>query len=202
MTGEGMKAADGQSAGGQGTGDAGGSARIPRDCGDLEIRIARDGTWSYRGSPIGRAPLVRLFASVLRREPDGSYWLVTPAERGRVAVDDAPFAAVELTVEGDGREQALIFRTNIDDSVTADESHPLRVAIDPASGEPSPYLLVRDGLEALITRAVFYQLVDLGAEERVGDVNRFGVWSKGRFFPLDEPAAAAAAPTPAEGAAR
>src|SRR5690242_17817041 len=103
--------------------------RIPRDCGDLEIRIARDGTWSYRGSPIGRAPLVRLFASVLRREADGSYWLVTPAERGRVAVDDVPFTAVELTVEGEGREQALIFRTNVDDSVTADENHPLRVAI-------------------------------------------------------------------------
>src|SRR5690348_16935767 len=147
MTGEGMKAAaDGQDADGQGAGNAGagGPARIPRDCGDLEIRIARDGTWSYLGSPINRAPLVRLFASVLRREPDGSYWLVTPAERGRVTVDDVPFAAVELTVEGEGREQALIFRTNIDDSVTADEEHPLRVAIDHASGEPSPYLLVRD----------------------------------------------------------
>jgi hypothetical protein len=191
-----MTGKEGRAAGGQGA-DNDGPARIPRDCGDLEIRIARDGTWSYRGSPIDRAPLVRLFASVLRREPDGSYWLVTPAERGRVTVDDVPFAAVELTVEGEGREQALIFRTNVDDSVTADENHPLRVAIDPATGEPSPYLLVRDGLEARLTRAVFYQLVDLVAEERVGDVNRFGVWSKGRFFPLDDPAAA-----PEEGASR
>jgi hypothetical protein len=162
---------------------------VPRDCGDFEIAIRRDGTWLYRGSPIGRASLVKLFASVLRREADGSYWLVTPAERGRVTVDDAPFTAVELNVVGEGREQVLTFRTNIDDSVTADEHHPLRVSTEAASGEPNPYILVRPGLEARLTRAVFYQLVDLGTEERVGEATRFGVWSKGRFFPLDDPPA-------------
>jgi uncharacterized protein len=165
---------------------AGNARRVPRDCGDFEITIRRDGTWLYRGSPIGRPALVKLFASVLRREADGTYWLVTPAERGRVAVEDAPFAAVELDVAGEGREQILTFRTNTDDSVPAGEHHPLRVATDAASGEPSPYILVRPGLEARLTRSVFYQLVDLGTEERVGETPRFGVWSNGRFFPLDD----------------
>jgi hypothetical protein len=154
------------------------------DCGDFAIRISRDGTWWYRGSPIGRMPLVKLFASVLRRDAAGGYWLVTPVERGRIAVEDAPFTAVELTVNGEGREQILIFRTNIDDSVSADESHPLRVDNDDVTGAPNPYILIRDGLEARLTRAVFYQLVDLGREERVGEATLFGVWSKGRFFPL------------------
>jgi hypothetical protein len=154
------------------------------DCGDFAIRISRDGTWWYRGSPIGRMPLVKLFASVLRRDAAGGYWLVTPVERGRITVEDAPFSAVELTVNGEGREQILIFRTNVDDSVSADESHPLRVDNDDVTGAPNPYILVRDGLEARLTRAVFYQLVDLGREERVGDATLFGVWSKGQFFPL------------------
>jgi uncharacterized protein len=160
--------------------------RVPRDCGDFEIAIRRDGTWLYRGSPIGRPALVKLFASVLRREADGGYWLVTPAERGRVTVEDAPFTAVEMSVAGEGREQVLTFRTNVDDSVTADEYHPFRVSTDAASGEPSPYILVRPRLEARLTRSVFYQLVDLGIEERVGETTRFGVWSKGTFFPLDD----------------
>jgi len=97
------------------------------DCGDFGIHISRDGTWWYRGSPIGRLALAKLFASVLRRAPDGTYWLVTPAERGRITVEDAPFTAVELTVAGTGKEQTLIFRTNLDDSVSAGENHPLRV---------------------------------------------------------------------------
>jgi len=140
---------------------AAGGNSAPTEHRDLQIRIARDGTWFYRGSLIARLPLVKLFASVLRREADGSYWLVTPAERGRVEVEDAPFLAVELTAEGEGREQQLIFRTNLDDIVTAGPDHPLRTetAVD---GEPSPYILVRDGLEALLARPVFYQLVDLG----------------------------------------
>ena len=103
------------------------------------MRIARDGAWFYRGSPIGRLPLVKLFASVLRREADGSYWLVTPAERGRIEVEDVPFLAVELTVAGEGRGQQLIFRTNLDDIVTAGPDHPLRVETA-ASGEPAPYI--------------------------------------------------------------
>ena len=161
--------------------------RPPIDCGDLEMRIARDGTWFYRGSPIGRASLVKLFASVLHREADGRYWLVTPAERGLIEVEDVPFLAVALTVEGEGRNQQLIFRTNLDEFVTAGRDYPLRVETA-ASGEPAPYILVRDGLEARLARPVFYELVELGTEERVGESTQFGVWSKGAFFRLGEPA--------------
>ena len=156
------------------------------DCGDLDIRIARDGSWSYRGSPIGRLPLVKLFASVLRREADGRYWLVTPAERGHIEVEDVPFLGVALTVEGEGRNQQLIFRTNLDEFVTAGADNPLRVETA-ADGEPAPYILVRDGLEARLARPVFYDLVELGTEERVGDTIQFGVWSQGMFFRLGEP---------------
>lgn len=158
----------------------------PIDCGDLEMRIARDGTWFYRGSPIGRPPLVKLFGSVLRRERDGSYWLVTPAERGRIEVEDVPFLAVALTVEGEGRDQRLTFRTNLDEFVTAGSENPLRVEAA-ASGGPAPYILVRDRLEARLVRPVFYELVELGAEERVEGVVQFGVWSRGMFFRLGEP---------------
>ncbi len=161
--------------------------RLPIDRGDLEMRIARDGTWFYRGSPIGRLPLVKLFASVLRREADGRYWLVTPAERGRIEVEDVPFLAVAVTVEGEGRDQRLIFRTNLDEFVTAGPDNPLRVETA-ASGEPAPYILVRDGLEARLTRPVFYELVELGTEEPIGETTQFGVWSRGLFFRLDEPA--------------
>ncbi|MBV8888500.1 MAG: DUF1285 domain-containing protein [Alphaproteobacteria bacterium] len=150
------------------------------------MRIARDGTWFYRGSPIGRLPLVKLFASVLRREADGTYWLVTPAERGRVSVDDVPFLAVALAVEGEGRLQRLIFRTNLDEIVTAGPQHPLRVDTA-ASGEPAPYILVRPGLEARLSRPVFYDLVELGAAETSAGESRFGVWSEGRFFELGDP---------------
>jgi len=159
--------------------------RLPIDRGDLDMRIARDGTWFYRGSPIRRPALVKLFASVLRREPDGRYWLVTPAERGRIEVDDVPFLAVALTVEGEGREQKLIFHTNLDDIVTAGPDNPLRVETA-ASGEPAPYILVRDNLEARLARPVFYDLVELGKEEPNGETSQFGVWSSGRFFRLGE----------------
>ncbi|HYM01981.1 MAG TPA: DUF1285 domain-containing protein [Stellaceae bacterium] len=158
--------------------------RQPIDCGHFDIRIARDGTWFYRESPIRRLPLIRLFSTVLRRDDDGTFWLITPAERGRITVDDAPFVAVELLVHGTGREQEVIFRTNIDDTVAADAEHPLRVVTDSATGEPNPYIMVRNGLEARLNRPVFYQLVDLGREEWVGDKTLFGIWSKGSFFPL------------------
>ena len=160
--------------------------RTPVNHGDLDMRIARDGTWFYRGSPIERLPLVKLFASVLRREPDGSYWLVTPAERGRIAVEDVPFLAVALEREGEGPEQRLIFRTNLDDSVTLGPDRPLRVEIA-ADGQPAPYISVRDGLEARLARPVFYELVELGVEQQVGDRVLFGVWSSGAFFGLGEP---------------
>jgi len=158
--------------------------RQPIDCGHFDIRIARDGTWYYRDSPIARLPLVRLFSTVLRRDEQGGYWLVTPAERGRITVDDAPFIAVELARHGAGPSQELIFRTNIDESVAAGRDNPLRVVNDPATGEPNPYILVRNGLEARLNRPVFYELVELGQEERVGDATLYGVWSKGEFFPL------------------
>ena len=153
-------------------------------CGDFGIAISRDGTWYYHGSPIGRKPLVKLFASVLRRESDDDYWLVTPVERGRILVEDAPFTAVEVTAEGEGRGQILRFRTNLDDEIEAGPEHPIRVDHDLASGEPSPYVHVRDRLEARILRPVYYHLVELGGEESVDGEPMFGVWSNGRFFPL------------------
>lgn len=153
-------------------------------CGDFSIAIGRDGTWYYHGSPIGRKPLVKLFASVLRRENDGEYWLVTPVERGRILVEDAPFTAVEVTAEGDGKERVLRFRTNLDDEIEAGPEHPIRVDHDLASGEPSPYVHVRGGLEARILRPVYYHLVELGDEEHIDGEATYGVWSKGQFFPL------------------
>ena len=160
--------------------------RHPHDLGDLGMTIARDGVWYYRGSAIGRLPLVKLFASVLRRHHDGSYWLVTPAERGRIDVEDAPFLAVELTLAGDGHSRQLIFRTNLDEIVTAGPDHPLRVETA-ANGEPKPYILVRDGLEARLARPVFYELVDLAATEEIAGERQFGVWSSGSFFRLGDP---------------
>jgi hypothetical protein len=158
---------------------------------DLDMRIARDGAWFYRGSPITRMPLVKLFASVLRREHDGSYWLVTPAERGPVAVEDAPFIAVAVDRQGEGRVQRLIFRTNLDEIVTAGADHPLRVETA-ADGTPAPYILVRPGiearpgLEARLARPVFYELVEWGEEEPIAGEVQFGVWSGGQFFRLGE----------------
>lgn len=159
--------------------------RTPAELGDLDMRIARDGTWFYRGSPIHRLPLVKLFASVLRRERDNSYWLVTPAERGRVTVDDAPFVAVAVDAGGEGRGQRLIFRTNLDEIVTAGEEHPLRVEIA-SDGTPAPYILVRPGLEARLARPVFYELAELGVEETIAGETQFGVWSAGVFFRLGD----------------
>jgi uncharacterized protein len=153
-------------------------------CGHFNIRIARDGTWFYHGSPITRKPLVKLFAGVLRRDDAGRYLLVTPAERGFIDVDDAPFTAVQLTVTGSGRAQRLHFRTNLDDEVVAGPLHPIRVAEDRETRTPSPYIRIRDELEALITRAVFYQLVDLGVTETMDGVEVFGVWSEQQFFAL------------------
>ncbi len=160
------------------------ATRVPTLCGDLDMRIDREGVWHYRGSPIGRKPLVRLFSTVLRREADGSYWLVTPAERGKIAVEDAPFMAVAVDAAGSGRAQILRFRTNVDDEVVADKAHPIRVVHDPVTAEPRPYVLVRAGLEARIGRAVYYELVALGGCECVDGRSHYGVWSAGAFFPL------------------
>ncbi len=156
-------------------------------CGDFDIRIARDGTWFYMGSPIARKALVKLFSSVLKRDDSGDFWLITPAERGRIQVDDAPFTAVECRPEGAGDGQVLRFRTNLDDWVEAGPRHPIRVEIASDTSEPRPYIEVRDRLDALIVRSVYYQLVELAEVRRAGgdrgeDV--LGLWSKGAFFPL------------------
>lgn len=156
----------------------------PAFCGDIDMRIARDGVWFYMGSPIGRVAMVQMFASVLRRDPDDKYFLVTPVEKIGIKVDDAPFVAIEMKVENKGREQVLSFRTNVDDWVTVDAAHPMRVTLKPETQEPSPYVLVRGRLEALINRAVFYDLVELCVDEPVDGVNMFGVWSSNVFFPF------------------
>ena len=156
----------------------------PELCGDIDIRIGRDGTWFYHGSPIGRKPLVKLFASVLQRDESGDYWLITPAEKARIRVDDAPFTAVEMIVSGSGEAQTLSFRTNIDEILIAGPDHPIRVDIDPGTDEPAPYLRVRGGLEALIVRAVFYDLVEIGVEHEVDGKRVLGVWSDGAFFTI------------------
>jgi uncharacterized protein len=157
---------------------------VPRDCGDFDIHIDGNGSWFYRGTPITRASLVRLFSTVLERDDAGVFWLSTPVERGRITVEDAPFLAVEVERRGAGRDQALIFRTNVGDFVTADSAHPLRIETDPASGAPRPYIRVRGGLEARLARPVFYALVEFGEEQESGGAACFGVWSKGIFFPL------------------
>ena len=155
------------------------------------LRIARDGSWWHEGRPIGRLALVKLFATVLRRAPDGSHWLVTPVERGRIEVEDVAFVAVELAVEGAGAgaRQRLRLRSNLDEWVTVGADRPLRVrrSVAPA-GEAAlvPYVEVRAGLEARLARPVYYELVELGEERSLDGRTRFGVWSGGVFFPLDE----------------
>lgn len=147
----------------------------PEICGDFDLRIRRDGMWLYRGAPIARPALVKLFASVLRREADGSYWLVTPYERGRVDVEAAPFVAVDVDFVG----TQVVFRTNLDEQVAAGPLHPI-VLVAADDGSHIPHITVRDGLEARVARAAFYRLVE-GATTHE---DRLGVWSDGVFFDL------------------
>lgn len=162
----------------------------PAFCGQIDMRIARDGRWFYMGTPIERQPMVKLFASILRREPDDSYVLVTPVEKVGITVEDAPFVAVEMAVSGEGRGRSIALRTNVDDAFPLDAGHPLRVAVNPATGEPTPYALVRDRLEARIARPVYYDLVDLAEERRDGNRTILGIWSADTFFELGEADAA------------
>ena len=155
----------------------------PEFCGHIDMRIARDGSWYYLGTPIGRPAMVKLFASIMRRDGD-DYVLVTPVEKVGITVDDAPFVAISVRVEGVGDQQQLIFTTNVEDEVIASKDNPLRVELDPVTQEPSPYVHVRAGLEALIHRNVFYELVELGVVQEVGGVNWLGVYSSGEFFPI------------------
>lgn len=156
----------------------------PDFCGDLDMEIKADGTWFYMGTPIGRKQLVRLFSTVLRKDEDGKTYLVTPVEKVGIRVEDAPFIAVEMEVSGEGEAQVLTFRTNVGDVVTADAQHPLRFVIEPVGGGLKPYALVRGRLEALITRAVMYDLVALGEEIAIGGVPTFAVRSSGMVFPI------------------
>jgi len=155
----------------------------PPDCGDLDMRIARDGTWFYLGTPIGRKELVRLFSTILRKDGE-RYVLVTPVEKVGIQVDDAPFVAVDFEVSGEGRDQVLTFLTNLGDHTTAGPDAPIRVERDPETGEPSPYVLVRSNLEALIDRKSFYRLVEIGTHHEVDGESWFGLWSGGMFFPI------------------
>lgn len=155
----------------------------PPYCGEIDIRIARDGTWFHDGTPIGRMGLVKLFSSILKREGD-RFYLVTPVEKVGIVVEDAPFVAVDFDVAGAGDAQAITFSTHVGDRVTAGPDHPIRVERDAATGEPSPYVMVRAGLEALIDRKSFYRLVDIGVHDAAGGDAWFGLWSGGTFFPV------------------
>ncbi len=159
----------------------------PPFCGDIDMRIAADGTWFYQKTPIGRPALVKLFASILKREGD-KYFLVTPVEKVGLIVEEVPFLAVELAVDRDPR-QMLTFRTNVDDTVEAGPGHALRFEPEPATGGLKPYLHVRRDLWAKVTRALFYDLVELGEERDVGGKAMFGVSSRGEFFPMAEASA-------------
>jgi hypothetical protein len=155
----------------------------PPFCGDLDMRIAADGTWFYLGSPIGRAALVKLFASVLKREGD-KYFLVTPVEKIGIVVDDAPFTAVELKVEEGPRGRSLCFRTNVDEWISAGPDHRLRFEPEPETGGLKPYLHVRRDLWAKVSRPLFYDLVELGEERSIDGAAMFGVASMGEFFAM------------------
>lgn len=149
----------------------------PQEAGDSEMRIAADGTWFHQGDPIKRPAMVRAFSSILRREEDGSYALVTPYQKLSILIEDAPFVAVELETEGKGAERTLAFRLNTDHLVVAGPDHPLRFGTD----KPQPYLTVRRSLEAVLARPVYYQLAELALEENADPI---GIWSAGTFFPM------------------
>ena len=156
----------------------------PDFCGDLDMEIKRDGTWFYLGTPIGRMPLVQLFSSVLRKDEDGKTYLVTPVEKVGIRVEDAPFIAVEVNVSGEGEEQVLTFRTNVGDVVEAGPDNPLRFVDEDDTDGLKPYLLVRGRLEALVVRAVMYELAELGEEIEIDGVPMFALRSKGAVFPV------------------
>lgn len=160
----------------------------PPFCGDIDMRIAVDGTWFYNKSPIGRIGLVKLFSSVLKREDD-KYFLVTPVEKVGIVVDDAPFTAVELEIGGEAEGRSLNFRTNVDEWIEAGPGHALRFEQDADNGGLAPYLHVRSDLWAKVTRALFYDLVELGEERDIGGKAMFGVASRGEFYPMAEAAA-------------
>ncbi len=155
----------------------------PPFCGDLDMHIARDGTWFYLGTPIGRPELVRLFSTILRKDGE-NYFLVTPVEKVGITVEDAPFVAVDFEVRNPGEMQTLLFETNVGDRVEAGPDAAIRVERDAQTGEPSPYVLVRSNLEALIDRKSFYRLVEIGVHQEHEGNSWFGIHSRGAFFPI------------------
>jgi hypothetical protein len=155
----------------------------PTRCGEIDIVIKADGTWLHEGTPILRARLVRLFSTILRRDGD-DYFLITPVEKMKITVEDAPFAAVLMTAEGEGRKQRLVFSTNVGDQAMLGPDHTLVMRTCPTRGDAAPYLNIRRNLEARVARAVFYDLVALGERRQMGAGEMFGVWSAGVFFPL------------------
>lgn len=156
----------------------------PPFCGDIDMEIRADGTWFYLGTPIGRAPLVRLFSTVLRKDEDGKTYLVTPVEKVGIRIVDAPFLAVEMNVGGEGADRKLTFRTNVGDVVEVGADNPLRFVISGENNELKPYLLVRGRLEALVSRAVMYDLVELGEVLEIDGAEMFAVRSSGVVFPV------------------
>jgi hypothetical protein len=190
---QGAMTAQTEASSGATTGAAFHMARPRSECGDMPFLIKRDGTWLFRGSPIGRKELVCLFSSVLTRDETGAYWLETPVERGRIQVEDTPWIAVELDWKrcGSGRNQCLSFRTNVDQVVTASADHPIRVSHNALTCEPTPYVRIRNGsgahaLDARISRSVYYELVAIAEPFCVGGCKKLGVWSCGVFFPLGD----------------
>src|ERR1700743_2608906 len=158
----------------------------PSHCGDIDIRMSRDGTCFHEGSPVGRLEMLRLFSTILRKDGD-DYVLVTPAEKMRIVVEDAPFLAVLLKAEGEGCDQRLTFITNFGDETGAGADTPLGVEIDPKPREPSPYVHVRRGLEAKISRPVYYELAEIAVPGEGAEDGKLGLWSDGVFFVLGEP---------------
>ena len=158
----------------------------PDFCGDIDMRITVDGTWHYMGTPIGREKMVRLFASVLRKDADGRTYLVTPVEKIGITVDDAHFIAISVEIAGSGEKQSLCFITNTGDKVIAGADHPIRVEVDAGTGEPRPYILVRGRLEALISRSVYYELVEHGDVVDENGTSKCSIVSEGVTFSLGE----------------
>ena len=161
---------------------ASGGKRTPVEMGHYGIGIDKDGVWSHGGTPFPRLALAKLFATVMRRDEQGDYWLQTPVERGRIDVEDAPFLIIEMAVSGEGRAQTIRFLDNLDEWTTLDETNRLRIAEDVETETPRPYVAVRRGLEARLERPVFYELADLAIEDETGE--RLGVWSGGLFHDL------------------
>lgn len=156
----------------------------PDYCGDIDMRIASDGTWYYMGTPITRERLVRLFATVLRKDADEQTYLVTPVEKIGIHVDDAPFLAIEMHHEGRGHSARITCRTNVNDVVTIGPKHPIRFETDPQNGGLKPYVLIRGRLEALLARPLVFELISYAVEYQVDDVLQFGIWSDNMFFPI------------------